>query len=202
VPQAEIDAVIAEFKDVFSEPTKPGPDLGIGHTITLPPGHKPPYRPPYRMSPKEREACKVIIADLLNKGYIRPSTSPYGAPFFLVPKPGRPNEYRALCDFRALNKLSTPVRHPLANPLDLWDRMAGKQIFSIPKTAFSTPDGHFEWVVLAQGLCNSPATFNAVMNRVLAPYINKFVVCYADDLCLMSSSPSEHIQHLRLVLQR
>ena len=222
IPQAEIDKVLAEYADVFAEPTAPGPALdefNLGHTITLIPGTKPPYKPPYRMSPKEREACRTIIADLLKKGYIRPSTSPYGAPLFLVPKPGRPNEWRAVCDWRLLNKSTVRARMPTPNPLDIWERMAGKAVHStidlfsgffqlkiseqdICKTAFTSPEGHFEWVVLAQGLCNSPATFQTVMTRVLAPYINQFAHVYCDDIGISSDTKESHLQHIRLVLQR
>ena len=219
VSDADLAALKAEFSDVFSEPTKPGPDLGIGHSIILPPGTAPIYRRPYRMSPKEKEELKKHIADLLEKGYIRPSSSPYGSPVLIVPKPNNPSETRLVVDYSRINALSQRLRFPLPTTTDLIDRLAGKKVFStldlasgffqirirpedIPKTAFTTPDGHYEFLVLPQGLSNSPATFQSVMSRVFAPYLNKFVFIYLDDIGVASDSVSQHIEHLRLVLQK
>ena len=208
----------AEFKDVFDPPTKPGPDLGIGHTIPLPLGHKPPFTRAYRMSPYEKDQLKKHIADLLEKGYIRPSSSPYGSPVLIVPKPNNPNETRLVVNYSKVNAMCQRLRFPLPRTEDIYDRMAGKKVFTsldlvsgffqiriqpedIPKTAFTTPDGHYEFLVLPQGLSNSPATFQSVMSKIFAPYLNKFVFCFLDDVTIASSSVEEHVQHLRLVLQ-
>jgi hypothetical protein len=171
------------------------------------------------MSPKEREELKKYIADLLDKGYIRPSSSPYGAPVLLVPKPGRPTEMRVVVDYRQINAITTRARWPLPRLEDLFDRLSGKKVFStidlasgffqirikpedIPKTAFTSPEGHFEFLVLPQGLCNSPSTFQSVMTRIFAPYLNKFVMVFLDDILIMSETPEQHLEHIRLVLQR
>ena len=218
VPESAIEALQAEFSDVFAPPTQPGPDLGIGHSIILPPGTAPIYQRPYRMSPMEREHLKRHIADLLDKGYIRPSSSPYGSPVLIVPKPNNPSETRLVVNYSKINQLCQKLRFPLPTCTELIDRLAGKKIFStldlasgffqirirpedIPKTAFTTPDGHYEFLVLPQGLSNSPATFQSVMSKVFAPYLNKFVFVYLDDIGVASDTPEQHIEHLRLVLQ-
>ena len=219
LPEADLAALKAEFSDVFAEPTKPGPDLGIGHSIILPPGTAPIYTRPYRISPMEREELKTHIADLLEKGYIRPSSSPYGSPVLIVPKPNNPKETRLVVNYSKINFLSSRLRHPLPTTTELIDSLSGKSVFScldlasgffqirirpedIPKTAMSTPEGHYEFLVLPQGLSNSPATFQSVMSKVFAPYLNKFVFVYLDDIGVASHSVEQHIEHLRLVLQK
>jgi len=118
-----------------------------------------------------------------------------------------------------LNKLTVKNKYPLPRVDDLLDQLQGSRVFSsldltsgyhqirispedVPKTAFSTPFGHYEFKVLSFGLTNAPATFQAVMNDIFRPYIGKFVLVYLDDILVFSKSPEEHVQHLQLVLQR
>ena len=125
---------------------------------------------------------------------------------------------RMCIDYRALNKVTVKDRYPLPNIQDLIDRLHGKQIFSsldlqsgyhqiriadedVPKTAFLTPMGQYQFKVLSFGLTNAPAIFQRVMNSVFAPYLGKFVLVYLDDILVMSSTPKEHIEHLRLVFE-
>src|SRR3569833_1949864 len=118
-----------------------------------------------------------------------------------------------------LNKLTFLNRYPLPRIDDLIDKLHGAKVFSsidlqsgfyqipivpqdIPKTAFTTPFGLYEWIVLPMGLTNSPATFQNVMNRIFQDYVDKFVVVYLDDIMVFSDNMEEHQQHLRLVLDR
>jgi hypothetical protein len=124
-----------------------------------------------------------------------------------------------VCDWRQLNAITVKNRAGGSLPRceDLFDRLAGARVFSsldlqsgynqiriseadVPKTAFNTPLGHFQYKVLAFGLTNAPATFQAVMNRIFAPYLGRFVVVFLDDITVFSCSAAEHDQHLRTVL--
>ena len=197
-------------------PNRLPPKRDVDHEIDLEPGAKPPYLPIYHLSPKELEEVQRQITDLLEKGFIQPSKSPFGAPIIFVPK--KNGKLRMCVDYRALNKLTVKNRYPLPRIDELMDRLQGATVFSkldlqsgywqiriaeddVPKTAFRTRYGHYEWKVLPFGLSNAPATFQALMNRVLAPYLDRFCVVYLDDILIFSRSPEEHATHLRLVLQ-
>lgn len=197
-------------------PNRLPPTRDVDHEIELEPGAKPPYLPIYHLSPKELEEVKAQLTDLLEKGFIQPSKSPFGAPIIFVPK--KNGKLRMCVDYRALNKLTVKNRYPLPRIDELMDRLQGATVFSkldlqsgywqiriaeadVPKTAFRTRYGHYEWKVLPFGLTNAPATFQALMNRVLAPYLDRFCVVYLDDILIFSNSPEEHAEHLRLVLQ-
>ncbi|GIL68945.1 hypothetical protein Vafri_22205, partial [Volvox africanus] len=147
---------------------------------------------------------------------IRPSTSPYSAPILFVGK--KDGTLRMCIDYRGLNATTIKNRYPLPRVDDLLDKLKGSAYFSsidlqqgynqihieasdIPKTAFRTPFGHFEYTVLSFGLTNAPATFQAVMDRMFRPYIDRFVVCYLDDILVYSKTREEHLEHLKLVLE-
>src|SRR3569833_406237 len=154
---------------------------------------------------------------LLETCQIQPSTSPYGAPILFVPKPnGR--GLRMCVDYRMLNQMSVKSRYPLPRIDDMLDTVSGAKFFTsldltsgywqiriseadVPKTAFRTPFGHFEWRVLPFGLTNAPATFQSVMNGIFEPYLRDFVVVYLDDILIFSKSEEEHEAHVRLVLE-
>jgi len=218
VPQDRIDALLQKYSKVFPDELPAGlpPDRGIGHTIRLEAGATPPFRRNRRMSPAEYEVCEQYLGELLKKGMIAPSTSPFGAPIMFVAKPK--GGFRVVCDWRMLNKLTIKNRYPLPRIDETLDRLAGATVFSsldlnsgyfqiriseedAHKTAFTTPIGHFEFKVLGQGLANSPATFQSVMNRMFAPYLHKFVVVYLDDVMIYSKDAASHEQHLEQVLR-
>ncbi|KAJ9508757.1 hypothetical protein QJQ45_028059 [Haematococcus lacustris] len=217
VPAAQLEGLLAEFADVFeSMPEGLPPDRKVGHTIRLEPGAVPPYRRMYKLSPREDAEVRKQVAELLAKGLIEPSSSPYGAPILFVQK--KDGSLRMCIDYRALNKLTVRDRYPLPRIDELFDKLAGKKVFSsldlqagyhqiriteedVPKTAFLTPVGQFQFKVLCFGLTNAPATFQRVMNTVFKPLINKSVLVYIDDILVMSNSPEEHLVHLREVLQ-
>jgi transposase InsO family protein len=187
----------------------------VGHTINLNPGSAPPFRKSYRLTPLERAEVQRQVEDLLRLGLIEPSSSPYGAPVLFVQK--KDGTLRMCVDYRQLNKLTVRDRYPLPRIDELLDQLAGCTVFSsldlqsgyhqiritdsdVEKTAFTTPMGHFQFKVLCFGLTNAPATFQRVMNRVFGPYIGKFVLVYLDDILIMSRTPEEHVEHLRIVL--
>ncbi len=211
-----IAALLDEFKDVFQD-LPPGlpPERNVAHTIPLQPGATPPAKRLYRLSPKELEEVKRQIADLLSKGFIEPSTSPFGAPILFVQK--KDGSLRMVVDYRQLNKITIRNRYPLPRIEDIFDSLQGSQVYSscdlasgyhqiriaqedIQKTAFTTPVGHFQFKVLCFGLTNSPAVFQKAMHDVFRPYIGKFVAIYLDDILIYSKTQEEHIEHLRKVL--
>ena len=169
------------------------------------------------MSPLELEELKRQLTDLLEMGFIRPSQSPYGAPVLFVPK--KNGKLRFCVDFRALNKLTIKNRYPLPRIDELLDRLQGAKYFSkldlqsgyhqiriaeddgsIQRTAFRTRYGHYEWLVLPFGLTNAPATFQQLMNDILRPYLDQFVIVYLDDISIYSKTKEEHLEHLDEVL--
>ncbi|KAJ9517709.1 hypothetical protein QJQ45_004021 [Haematococcus lacustris] len=181
------------------------------------PDHVPPYQRSRRYTLREMNEMKKQVAELLAKKLIEPSCSPYGAPVLFVEK--RDGTLRMCVDYRALNKLTVRDRYPLPRIDDLFDKLQGKTIFNsldlqsgyhqiritpedVPKTAFVTPEGQFQYKVLSFGLTNAPATFQRVMNRVFEKQLKEgFVLVYLDDILVMSSSPEEHAMHLKEVLQ-
>ena len=215
ISESRLQHLLAKYKRVFKDlPDGLPPDRGIQHTISLT-EDKTPFKHPYRLSPKELEEAKRQIADLLAKGFIQPSQSPFGAPILFVQK--KDGSLRMCIDYRALNAITSRNRYPLPNIADLLDRFTGATVFSsldlasgyhqiriseddVPKTAFTTPFGHYEFKVLSFGLTNAPATFQAVMNRMFG-HLHEFCVVYLDDILIFSKTPEEHEKHLDTVLQ-
>ncbi|CAI7770301.1 unnamed protein product [Closterium sp. NIES-53] len=209
-------ALAEEYFEVF-QPIPDGlpPDRAVGHTIPVEPGKAPPFRPLYRLSPTEYEEAKQQIEEYLRKGWIEPSASPYGAPILFVHKKG--GGLRMCVDYRALNKITIKNRYPLPRIEDLFDRLQGAQWFSaldlaqgyhqlriteddVPKTAFRSPFGHFQWRVLSFGLTNAPASFQRAMNDVFRDAIGQFILVYLDDILVYSKTEDEHMEHLKWVL--
>jgi hypothetical protein len=208
-----------KYKDVFPAelPRRLPPKRKVAHTIPTQEGAIPPCRAMYRLSPKEREVMEATIRDLLDKGYIEPSSAPYGAPIVFAVK--KDQSLRMCCDYRALNKQTIKNKWPMPRADDLFDRLAGATVFSaldlasgyhqiriaqedVEKTAFRTPLGSFQWLVLPFGLSNAPATFASVMADVFGPEFNKFVCVYLDDILVFSKDVAEHTMHLQRVLDQ
>ncbi|CAJ2662068.1 unnamed protein product [Trifolium pratense] len=209
--------IASEFPDVFPEDL-PGlpPDREIEFSIELIPDTQPISIPPYRMAPAELKELKEQLQDLLDKGFIRASTSPWGAPVLFVKK--KDGSMRLCVDYRQLNKVTIKNKYPLPRIDELFDQLQGAQCFSkidlrsgyhqlkikredIPKTAFRTRYGHYEFLVMSFGLTNAPAAFMDLMNRIFKPFLDQFVIVFIDDILIYSKSKEEHEQHLRLVLQ-
>ena len=208
--------VVCEYKDVFSGEL-PGlpPSRDIDFHIELHLGTSPISMTPHRMAPIELQELKVQIQELLGKGFIRPSTSPWGAPVLFAKK--KDKTLRLCIDYRKLNWVTIKNRYPLPRIDDLFDQLRGARVYSkidlrtsyhqlrvreadIPKTTFRTRYGHFEFTVMPFGLTNAPAAFMDLMNRVFQPYLDQFVVVFVDDIQIYSRSEVEHEDHLRIVL--
>ena len=170
----------------------------------------------YKMAPIELQELKVQIQELLDKGFIRPTTSPWGASVLFAKK--KDKTLRLCIDYRQLNKVTIKNRYSLPRIDDLFDQLRGARVYSkmdlrigyhqlrvgeadIPKTAFRTRYGQFEFTVMPFGLTNAPAAFMDLMHRVFQPYLDQFVVVFVDDILIYSKSEEEHEDHLRVVLQ-
>ncbi|GKC60086.1 putative reverse transcriptase domain-containing protein, partial [Tanacetum coccineum] len=132
------------------------------------------------------------LKELQDKGFIRPSSSPWGAPVLFVKK--KDGSFRMIIDYKELNKLTKIDLRPGYHQLRVHDD-------DIPKTAFRTRYGHFEFIVMPFGLTNAPTVFMDLMNRVCRPYLDKFVIMFIDDIIIYSKTREEHVEHLRLVLE-
>ena len=209
--------VVREYLDVFPEDL-PGlpPDREIEFEIELAPSTEPISIAPYRMAPTEMKELKIQMEELVRKGFIRPSTSPWGAPALFVKK--KDGSLKLFIDYRQLNRVTIRNQYPLPRIDDLFDQLQGAKVFSkidlrsgyyqlkikgidVPKTAFRTRYGHYEFMVMPFGLTNAPAAFMDLMNRVFRPYLDRFVIVFIDDILVYSSSREKHAEHLRIVLE-
>jgi hypothetical protein len=215
----QLKSTLEEFKDVFPDklPYGPPPKRVIDHDIDTLPGETPPHKSPYRLSAAELDELRRQIDALLDQGWIRPSSSPYGAPILFIPK--KDGKWRMCIDYRALNKITVKNRYPLPKVDELMDRLHGAKYFTkidlssgyhqirvresdVHKTAFVSRYGSFEYLVMPFGLCNAPATFQRVMNTILREGLDRFVLVFLDDILIYSKTRDEHIQHIREVLER
>ena len=216
--ELRLKATLQEYKSVFPAElpaTLPPIREGWTNAIDTQPDAHIPGRPMFRYSQLELKEMERQVQEMLQKGLIEPSTSPFGAPILFVRK--KTGELRMCIDYRALNKITIKNRYPLPRIDDLFDRLQGATTFSsldllsgyyqirltpadIPKTAFRTTTGLYQYKVLPMGLTNAPSVFMAAMNRILSDL--KFAIVYLDDILIFSKSPEEHIKHVEAVLQR
>ena len=211
-----VASLLHEFPQVFPTdlPRRLPPSRPVDHRIRLLPGVSPHSQAPYRLSHVEKQEMHRVIQDLLKLGHIRPSHSPWSAPVLFVKK--KDGSLRFCVDYRMLNKRSVRNMFPMPRTDELLDRIQGSKIFSkldlrsaysqvrvhpedIDKTAFTTPFGHYEYLVLPFGLSNGPATFQTLMNRLLGHL--DFVIVYLDDILIFSENEHEHFDHIRQVLK-
>ncbi|GJR66685.1 putative reverse transcriptase domain-containing protein [Tanacetum coccineum] len=209
--------VIRDFPEAFPDdfPGLP-PPRQVEFKIELVPGAAPVARAPYRLAPSELKELADQLQELLEKGFICPSSSPWGAPVLFVKK--KDGSFRMCIDYRELNKLTVKNRYPLPRIDDLFDQLQGSSVYSkidlrsgyhqlrireedIPITAFRTRYGHYEFQVMPFGLTNAPAVFMDLMNRVCKPYLDKFVIVFIDDILIYSKSKEEHERHLKIILE-
>ncbi|GBG68169.1 hypothetical protein CBR_g2720 [Chara braunii] len=211
-----IAKLLEEFKDLTEPPTGVVP-RPIQQRIEIEPDSKTPKGAVYRMSPRELEELRKQFDELLEKGWIRLSSSPFGAPVLFVPK--KEGELRMCIDYRGLNAITIKNVELLPRIDDLLDRVQGCKYFSKIdlksgyhqievhpddqyKTAFRTRYGHYEFIVMPFGLTNAPATFQRCMNDLFRPWLDRFVVVYLDDILVFSRTLQEHQGHLRQVLEK
>ena len=212
-----ISSVLENFQDVFPEDLPKGlpPKRAFDHKIVLEEGSTPVNKPIYRLSLTEQDEVRKQVTELLDKGFIKPSSSPFGAPVLFVKK--KDGSLRMCVDYRGLNKITIKDGYPIPRIDDLIDRLKGAKVFSkldlrsgyhqlrisdedTYKTAFKTNDGLYEFLVMPFGLSNAPASFMHLMNETLRSFINKFVVVFFDDILIYSKSIQEHAEHLKAVL--
>jgi hypothetical protein len=210
--------VVCEYPDVFPEdlPGMP-PDRDVEFVIELQPGTAPISKRPYRMPSKELAELKNQLQELLDKGYIRPTSSPWGSPALFVKK--KDGSLRMCVDYHPLNAVTIKNKYPLPRIDVLFNQLVDAKVFSkidlrsgyhqikirvseVPKTAFSTRYGLYEFLVVSFGLTNAHAYFMYLMNSVFMNELDKFVVVFIDDILIYSKSEAEHAKHLCIVLQR
>ena len=204
--------IVNKFSDVFATVSGVPTDRSDPFTIELEPGTTPISKAPYRMAPAEMAELKKQLEELLDKGFIRPSSSPWGAPVLFVKK--KDGSFRLCIDYRGLNKVTVKNKYPLPRIDELMDQLGGAQWFSkidlasgyhqIPieptdlrKTAFRTRYGQFEFVVMPFGLTNAPAAFMKMMNGVFRDFLDEFVIIFIDDILVYSKSWEAHQEHQR-----
>jgi hypothetical protein len=210
--------VVCEFLDVFPEEL-PGlpPERDVEFVIELKPGTTPISGRSYRMPPNELAELKTQLQDLLDKGFVIPSSSPWGCLAIFVKK--KDQTLRMCVDYRPLNEVTIKNKYPLPWIDLLFNQLTGARVFSkidlrlgyhqikirpedIPKTAFTTRYGLFEYLVMSFGLTNALAHFTYLMNSLFMPELDKFVVIFIDDILIYSKNEEEHAKHLWIVLTR
>ncbi|WVZ97582.1 hypothetical protein U9M48_043107 [Paspalum notatum var. saurae] len=210
---------VCDFPDVFPEEL-PGlpPNRDVEFRIELVPGMTPISKRPYRMAPDELKELKTQLQEQLDKGFIHPNSSPWGCPALFVEKKDQGGK-RLCVDYRPLNAITVKNKYPLPHIDILFDQLAGARVFSkidlrsryyqtkirgedVPKTAFSTRYGLYEYLVMSFGLTNAPVFFMYMMNSVFMNELNKFVVVFIDDILIYSKNEKEHEEPLRIVLTR
>jgi hypothetical protein len=211
-------SVVNEFPDGFPEEL-PGmlPDRDIEFVIELKPDTAPIYKTPFRMTTPELTELKEHIKELLEKGFIRLSSSPWGAPVIFVPK--KDGTQRLCVHYCDLNEVTVKNKYLLPRIDDLFDQLRGACVFSkidlrsgyhqlkvrecnIPKTAFVLRCGLYEFTVMSFGLTNALGYFMYMMNKVFMEYLDKFVVVFINVTLVYSRSEEDHEGHFRLVLQK
>jgi hypothetical protein len=187
------------------------PERAIEFKIELQPDTAPISKAPYKVSREELAELKIQLKDRLDKGFIHPSSSPWGCPILFVSK--KDKGLRLCVDYRPLNAVTVKNKYPLPRIDILFDQVAGAQVFSkidlcsgyhqikisdknIPKTAFSIRYGFYEYLVMSFGLINVPAHFMYLMNSVFMSELDKFVVVFIDNILVYSKSTEDHEEHL------
>ncbi|KAM0929344.1 hypothetical protein ACQ4PT_001454 [Festuca glaucescens] len=208
--------VLKTYEEVFAEPKGLPPHRSFDHTIPLLPGASPVNLRPYRYSPMQKNEIEKQIRELLAQGVIRPSSSPFASPVLLVGK--KDLSWRLCVDYRHLNAITVKNKYPLPVIDELLDELAGAKWFTSLdlrsgyhqirmaecdeyKTAFQTHHGHFEYRVMPYGVTGGPATFQGVMNAILAPFLRQSVLVFVDDILIYSKTLADHAQHLQAVLE-
>jgi hypothetical protein len=210
--------IVCEYPDVFPDDLLGmPPDRDIEFIIELQPGTAPISKRPYRMPPNELAELKIQLQDLLDKGFIRPSASPWGSPALFVKK--KDNSLRLCVDYCPLNTVTIKNKYPLPRIDILFNQLAGAKVFSkinlrsgyhqikirpsdVPKIAFSTRYGLYEYLVMSFDLTNALAYFMYLMNSVFMQELDKFVVVFIDDILIYFKNPEDHAKHLHVILQR
>ena len=190
---------------------------GVDHEIHLVDPNKMPKRRLYGLTREETRAIKAYIDEMLGKGFIRPSTSPFAAPLLVATKPG--GGIRICVDYRELNEHTIKNRNVPPSIRDTIAQLSKARIMTVldviaafnniriadgheHRTAFLTKFGLYEYVVMPFGLCNAPATFQAYLNSALHDLLDQICTAYMDDIIIFSEDEADHDKHVELVLER
>ncbi|CAJ0931776.1 unnamed protein product [Ranitomeya imitator] len=215
---SEVPEFLSDYRDVFDEPKSNAlpPHRDCDCAIDLIPGSKFPKGRLFNLSVPEYAAMRSYVKESLEKGHIRPSSSPLGAGFFFVAK--KDGSLRPCIDYRLLNKITVKFQYPLPLLSDLFARIKGASWFTKIdlrgaynlvrikrgdewKTAFNTPEGHFEYLVMPFGLSNAPSVFQSFMHDIFREYLDKFLIVYLDDILVFSDDWESHVKQVRMVFQ-
>jgi hypothetical protein len=215
VSNIEYHAVLKDFEDIFQKVPGLPSKRYIYFSINLMPGADLVSKAPYKMSTPELKELQLHLEEILNKGYIYPSVSLWGALVLFVKM--KDKALRLCIDFRQLNKVTIKNKYPLPRIDDLFDQLKDTKIFlkidlrsryhkvrikdeDINKTSFRTRYGHYEFTVVSFGLSNAPAIFMCLMNGVFKDYLGNFIIIFLEDILVYSKSEEEHEHHLRMLL--
>ena len=209
--------VVSDYLDVFPDEL-PGlpPIRETEFSIDLLLETTPISKAPYRMAPAELQELKIQLKEMLDKGFIRPSVSPWGAPVLFLKN--KDDSLRLCIDYRLLNQVTIKNKYPLPRIDNLFDELKSAGVFSkidlrsgyhqlrikeedIMKSDFRTRYGHYEFLVMPSGLANAPAAFIDLMYRVFHEYLDDFVIVFVDDILIYSDNEQLHEKHLRLSLE-
>ncbi|CAJ0968468.1 unnamed protein product [Ranitomeya imitator] len=215
---SEVPEFLSDYQDVFEEPKSDAlpPHRDCDCAINLIPDSKFPKGRLFNLSVPEHAAMRSYVKESLEKGHIRPSSSPLGAGFFFVAK--KDGSLRPCIDYRLLNKITVKFQYPLPLLSDLFARIKGASWFTKIdlrgaynlvrirqgdewKTAFNTPEGHFEYLVMPFGLANAPSVFQSFMHDIFREYLDKFLIVYLDDILIFSDDWESHVKQVRMVFQ-
>jgi hypothetical protein len=210
--QKKLDGIVEEYRDIFSSTIWVPTHYQVKNTIYLTLGAPFPNGLVYRRSLMENDEIKHQIQDILQKGYIQPNSSPCGSLIVLVQN--KDETWRLCIDYKALNKITVRNRYPVPRIDDLLNQLKGGNFFNkidlksvyhhVPieptnvwKTTFKSKEGLFEWLVMPFGLTNEPTTFMRLMDDLLRPFTNDFVIVYLDDILIFNRNWEEHMQHIQ-----
>ena len=213
----QLFSLLVGYADVFAGiPEDFGRTSKITHQIAT--GEATPVKQrTRRIAPAQRQEVRKLLQSMLDQKVIQPSSSPWASPIVLVRK--KNGSYRFCVDYRKVNSITRKDAYPLPRVDDILDALAGSELFTMldlisgywqvevapkdrPKTAFCTIEGRYEFNVMPFGLCNAPATFQRLMDMVLAGLQWTSCLVYLDDIVIFGKSFDEHLQNLSIVLQR